>query len=573
MKNNPLDNTNIKLKNTKLLVALSLILVFIGGLLPVAVEAVEASLFFSPSSGNYQVGDTFSVKVKVNSDGVPINAAQAKIFFPQNILEVKNISKAGSIFTLWPEEPIFSNSNGEIGFKGGVPAPGFTGEGNILTINFQARKIGEAKVSFSEAEVLAADGRGTNILKIAQEATFSITEIPLEIVKVPASPKISSPTHPKENFWYSNPNPEFQWEISSDIIGINYGLDENPFSIPEVISKKVESSKSFEGIKDGIWYFHLRVQNKIGWSNTSHYKIQTDTAPPHSFDVIVDNQGDPTNPRPFLYFETEDDLSGISHYEIRIGEGDIFSLVIAETNPLHLPHQAPGSYDILVKAIDKAGNSEKSSALLDVESIPIPEISVYPKTYIAGGEVFYVAGTVPADLTVIIFFEKEGKLIKTWETKSDKDGDWSFSTSELFKSGNYLISARSRDQRGAISHSSPRYQVKVILAGISIGPLIITYQTLFLILMILILLITVIVVYLISSKTKKLRKETQEAAQSLKDTFNNLREETIKRIEYLDSKPGLNPEEEKLRDELIDILEKSEEEVAKEIEDIKKELR
>ena len=85
MSNSPLNNNNIKLKDTKLLVVLSFVLVFIGGLLPVA-QAAEASLFFSPSAGNYQVGDSFSVKVKVNSDGVPINAAQAKIFFSQEIL-------------------------------------------------------------------------------------------------------------------------------------------------------------------------------------------------------------------------------------------------------------------------------------------------------------------------------------------------------------------------------------------------------------------------------------------------------------------------------------------------------
>jgi hypothetical protein len=440
---NLLNNINIELKNTKLLVGIGLILVFIS-ILPAGVQAAEASLFFSPSKGTYQTGSIFSVKIKINSDGASINAAQSKVLFPQEILEVKNISKTDSIFTLWPEEPVFSNSKGEVSFQGGVPAPGFTGVDNILIINFQAKKEGPAKVSFSEAEVLAADGRGTDILKLTQEAIFSITETYPEVSKVPVSPKISSPTHLKENFWYHNSNPEFQWAISPEIIGINYKFDQSPFSLPETIAKNIESSKSFEQIKDGIWYFHLRVQNKIGWSKTSHYKIQIDTIPPNPFEVTVDNQGDPTNPRPFLYFETNDDLSGVSHYEIKIGQGDTFSLVRAETNPLHLPYQAPGSYEVLVKAIDQAGNFEESSALLDVESIPIPEISVYPRIHTAGEEVFYVAGTAPADLTIMIFFKRGQELVKTWEVKSDKNGDWSFHTSELFESGNYLISARSK---------------------------------------------------------------------------------------------------------------------------------
>ncbi len=535
-------------------------------------EGAEASLFLSPGSGEYQIGSTFLVRVKVNSNGAPINAAKAKILFPRGLLEVKSVSKTDSIFTFWPEEPIFSNSRGEVNFQGGVPAPGFTGVGTIFAINFRAKKVGQAKVSFSEAAVLAADGRGTDILAFIQGATFSITEVPPEIVEAPAPPKISSPTHPKENLWYQNPDPKFQWKVSPDIIGVSYKFDQSPFSIPGAVSEEVVSSKSYEGVEDGSWYFHLRIQNKAGWSRTSHYKVQIDTTPPHPFDVVIDNQGDSTNPRPFLYFETEDDLSGISHYEIKIGEGDTFSLVRAQTSPFQLPHQAPGSYKILVKAIDRAGNFREAATLLNVESILIPKILIYPETYIAGEEVFYVEGTALSNVTVIIFFKRNDKLIKKWEVGSDENGIWLFSTDELFKSGNYTISARSKDERGAISDSSPEYQVKVILGGISIGPWIFTYRTLFLILIILTALIMAIIIYLILSKKRKVEKETREAADSLKKTFNDLKKKITKRIERLDFRPGLSPKEKIIRDELIEILERSEKIVRKEIEDIEKEL-
>ena len=566
------NNINRKIRNADLLVMLILMFVFIN-ILPVAVEAAQASLFFSPSSGIYQKGSTFSVRVRVDSDGSSINAAQAKILFSQEILEVKSISKTGSIFTLWPEEPIFSNSRGEVSFKGGVPSPGFTGTSNILTINFQGKKTGQARISFSNAEVLAADGRGTNILKLTQEASFSITEAYIEVSRVPDPSKISSPTHPKEDFWYSNSNPEFKWEISSDIMGINYEIDQSPFSLPGAVSKNIEDSKIFKGIDDGIWYFHLRIRNKIGWSKVSHYKIQIDTVSPDPFDITVDNQGDSTNPRPFLYFETKDDLSGLSHYDIKIGERDTSSLVMVETNPFHLPVQSPGYYEVLVTAIDQAGNFQESSALLNIESIPSPEILVYPDIYVAGEELFYISGSASPDITVIIFFEKNEKLVRTWEVKSNRDGDWSLSTNEIFKSGKYFISAKSQDHRGAISYPSPEYQVKVVLTGISIGPLTITYQTLFSILVVLIILIIVVVICLILSKVKRLRRETQEAAESLKNIFDRIKRKTIEKIEYLDSKPGLNSDEEKLKTDLVNILETSEKIIAKEIQDIKKELK
>jgi predicted Holliday junction resolvase-like endonuclease len=96
---------------------------------------------------------------------------------------------------------------------------------------------------------------------------------------------------------------------------------------------------------------------------------------------------------------------------------------------------------------------------------------------------------------------------------------------------------------------------------------------LFPILIVLIILITGIVIGLILFKVKKIKKEIQEATESLKNTFDEVKRKAIEKIEYLDSKPGLNSDEEKLRDELVNILEKSEEVIAKEIEDIREELK
>jgi len=565
-------NSNKKISILKLLTMAVLLFVF-SSVLPIKVKATGASLSLTPETGTFQNSNTFLVKVIVSSGGSTINAAQSTILFSKDLLEVKSISKVNSIFTLWPEEPNFSNSKGEISFKGGVPSPGFNGTDDILTITFRAKKAGEAKVLFSGSEVLAADGRGTNILKSSKEANFSIIGADPGADKIPSSPEISSPTHPKQNFWYNNNNPEFQWKISSDIIEISYNLDRSPFSFPKTVNKNIESSKIFKEIDDGIWYFHLKMKNKFGWSKTSHYKIQIDTVPPNPFNISVDNQEDPTNPSPFLYFETKDELSGISHYEMKINQEDIFSLVIAEINPFSFSPHPPDSYQILVRAIDKAGNFEESLTSLDIESIPIPEISVYPKKYTAGTEAFYVSGTAPANLSVIIFFRKEGELTNEWKVESDENGDWSFRTNELFKSGDYLISAICKDNRGAISYPSPEYKVKVVLSGISIGRFIISCQTLFLILVVLIILIIGIFVYYITLKKRKIKKETQEAIKSLKNTFGKLRKKIIKKIEYFDSKPGLNSNEERLKDDLIKILEKSEKTIDKEIKDIKKELK
>jgi len=104
----------------------------------------------------------------------------------------------------------------------------------------------------------------------------------------------------------------------------------------------------------------------------------------------------------------------------------------------------------------------------------------------------------------------------------------------------------------------------------------ILYANILMVLMIIIILATLISASTALSEIKKSRRrleiEIREAQESLEKTFIEIKEELAEKIEYLDSKPGLSPEEERLREEIFYVLKKSEEIVGKEIGDIKKEL-
>jgi len=149
-------------KYTKFLVFLCLF-VFLFALVRVSV-AQAASLYFFPSSGSYEVGKTFSATVYVSSADQAMNAASGVISFPKTQLEVVSLSKTGSIFGLWVQEPSFSNSAGMVNFEGIALNPGFTGaSGKLITINFKVKAAGSAALNFSSGSVLANDGQGTNI--------------------------------------------------------------------------------------------------------------------------------------------------------------------------------------------------------------------------------------------------------------------------------------------------------------------------------------------------------------------------------------------------------------------------
>ena len=129
-----------------LLIGGALFVVF--SILPIAAQA--ASLYFSPSSGSYAVGSPITLNVYVSSADQAMNAASGVISFPSDKLEVTSLSKTGSIFTLWVQEPSFSNSVGAVNFEGIVLNPGFTGSGGkVLSITFKTKVAGNAPLTFS----------------------------------------------------------------------------------------------------------------------------------------------------------------------------------------------------------------------------------------------------------------------------------------------------------------------------------------------------------------------------------------------------------------------------------------
>lgn len=189
-KANKINLKNIYTKNffTKFFYFLFLVLSFNN-------TAFAADLSLTPSSGNYNVGDNFSVKLRVSSPSASINAVSSGINFSNDTIVLSSISKAGSVITLWPVEPSFVNQAGSASIDG-VAISGFTGNsGTVVTLNFRAVKEGPAYVRFSGASVLANDGSGTNVLQGSSSASFTINKKEISVIepKEPVIKKVQIP--------------------------------------------------------------------------------------------------------------------------------------------------------------------------------------------------------------------------------------------------------------------------------------------------------------------------------------------------------------------------------------------
>jgi len=64
-------------------------------------QAAGASIFFSPTSGTFQVGSTFDVSVVINNGNNAINAVESKITFPKDKLHVVSPSIGKSFISVW----------------------------------------------------------------------------------------------------------------------------------------------------------------------------------------------------------------------------------------------------------------------------------------------------------------------------------------------------------------------------------------------------------------------------------------------------------------------------------------
>lgn len=147
-----------------------------------------ASLYMAPLPENPRTNSNFTLTIKTDSLEQPINAITGRLTFNPDKLEIINVSKIGSIFNLWVEEPNYSNIEGRVSFQGGVPNPGFMGNGGTaLHIIFKAKSPGITSLVWDRAEILAHDGKGTNILTNLQNYDFEV-EQPLSPQSVKQSP-------------------------------------------------------------------------------------------------------------------------------------------------------------------------------------------------------------------------------------------------------------------------------------------------------------------------------------------------------------------------------------------------
>jgi len=463
-------------------IKLLFVTIFMGlGVLAFASVTEAATLFLAPPSSEIAIGEKLTIDLKIDSEGISLNAAQAVLRFPKDTLEVVSLDKTESAFSFWLEEPNFSNTDGVMSFIGGTPYGVSGGSIQVLKIVFNAKGSGSDVIALSDAAITASDGSGTNILSKTVDAAFAIlaeketpsvpvpvptpiTREPVPTGKLPIKPELKVPLYPDEAKW-SNLVSQFNvgWDLPLDVTGVSTAVNKQPGFLPQK-SEGLFDNKNFAALLDGAWYLHVRFQNDVGWGPTVHYRLAVDTQPPLGFEINVVEGEATDNPTPTLQFKTSDAISGLREYQIRIGDGDLIKIPADDFEGVFkLSLQSPGKRRIAVKAVDQADNGIENSLTLETIPIASPTITFVTKELFSDEERgLTVIGASLSNINILLRVYREEALVADGVARTDEKGNWEFTFDQPFRNGRYILTAQSQDERGALSLvvESPEVRVK-----------------------------------------------------------------------------------------------------------------
>jgi len=552
------------------------------------VNAASASLYLAPSSGTYVINGKFSVAVKVNTGGEVVNAAEGTINFDNNLLEVIGVSKGGSIFPFWTTEPSYSNSGGTISFGGGLPPPAHKGTaGHIMTITFRGKKTGGAQVRFASGAVLANDGKGTNILASMGSGSYTISpkvtspqapgEAPKQEEKAEPDynkPVITSPTHADQDKWYNETTVVFKWELPEGITGVSIAFDENPVIDPGPSSDGLFSEKTYENVKDGAWYLHLKYKDGSRWGTTAHFRVMIDTVAPLPFEINVRQNADDW---PELLFETSDKDSGLDKYLVYAGslEKEPFE-VGAGAKSFKVSNLNIGDQIAMVKAIDRAGNERLATTQFTIEPIKAPVIENYTSE-IKSSDQFFMNGSAPESGVVNVYIEKDGKIIVMASTTSDISGRWFYIYNTRLDNGRYVVWTEAENKNGL--KSGPSNKVSFLVSPpvfAVVGSFVINYFTVFVSLIFMIILIVLLILYIAGLIRRRLKKETLEIEEIIHKNALAMKkaiDEEFLALSKYEGKAGYKKEKEKTKLNLKKTVDTNEKKSLKEVKDVEEILK
>lgn len=124
------------------------------------------------------VGQPFDIKVVMNTQKNPVNAAGIYLKFDPTRFQVLDLDTKESFCQFYPEKK-YDNTMGQILLACGAPHPGYKGVNTLLKINLMPLVIGTSElVTLPQSQLLVSDGKGSNALQEKPRAVVHVIARP-----------------------------------------------------------------------------------------------------------------------------------------------------------------------------------------------------------------------------------------------------------------------------------------------------------------------------------------------------------------------------------------------------------
>jgi hypothetical protein len=559
-------------------------------LVPFETFAQNAALYLAPESGMYTVGEPFTIEIRVNTGGQSVGTSDATIAYDSDDISFVSVSDEGSIFNTILVDS--SRENGKVDISGFIEGGGkpFIGlDGLFARVTFLPKRNVATQVYFSKGAateplpLTASIGSLVNdVLSDLRLQTASYTFVPKE--SVPATVLYATaqgdfeitPLPVPSNEWFSTTSVKLSWTLPEGISEMRTLVSSNPDATPDKVYPMPVNSIDLTNLKEGTNYFLLQFKLGSDWGSVIQHPLKIDITSPEYLIVKEAERVDDADPHVSFVVESKDVHSGVGWYEMSIDGSEPQKWEQINNGTYQPEGLTPGEHVLTAMVFDKAGNSTSTDFVFLVRSLeaPVLDNASVPERVLTGDAITVRGTSYPnSDITVYVSYN-DGEAIEK-KVKSDDTGAFVVTVTEGARAGKYTLWFLVTDERGAMSPNSIKRSIEVSQPYIMLfGSKAVTYLSVIVPLVGLILLL-VLVLWLgytwIQGYRRRVKFETNEAYHTTQDEFTRLREELITQIGMLEKanqSRELTREEMRIFTDLSKRLDKMEEHIIQEIEDV-----
>lgn len=231
------------------------IIIGLIALVSVPSSAFAAGSISASGGGKFSAGTTFTITVKAS--GATFDSLQGKISVSGPVSVVS--FSAGSATWLPGKSPANNNQ-----FVGIVSA---TSSLTVATIKLKGTSTGSGSVSVSGARLARS---GAEVGTGGGSTSFTITPA----LAPPGSVSVTSSTHPNQEESYDIATVELNWSAPGNgATGYSTAFNQTADTSPEAKISTTDTTAKYADNAVGTYYFHIRANNKDGWGDPTHFKI------------------------------------------------------------------------------------------------------------------------------------------------------------------------------------------------------------------------------------------------------------------------------------------------------------